>query len=319
MGKKLEGIKICNYDELVSFCEQREHVNIVLTSIYGKEIVNKLQNISNISIFQMYNWYADLIAAKEGAIETRCRGKRLEKFKDNIEALKVKLEDDESEKVLDAVYTYFLTDSVDEIINVCVNEGCYFTKEVLDYFGDKKVAVVDGGAYDGELLRGMQKANIRAKEWYCFELSKANFEKLEANVSYNNGGIEKICLENKGLWKICDKLPIQGQEVVSKVNEGSAVNENAELAELTTIDCYFSDKKIDMIKMDIEGAETNALLGGLNVIKRDRPVLAISIYHSPEDYYTIPQLLMKELENYKYYIRQHATFYGATVLYAIPC
>ncbi len=95
--------------------------------------------------------------------------------------------------------------------------------------------------------------------------------------------------------------------------------EGGEICQVETIDHYFQDIHVDMIKMDIEGAEMKALFGGINIIRRDKPLLAISIYHYVEDYYRIMQFLLKNAGGrYKYYIRQHALIYGETVLYAIP-
>lgn len=87
---------------------------------------------------------------------------------------------------------------------------------------------------------------------------------------------------------------------------------------MVSLDSYFENKKCNFIKMDIEGAEYPALCGGINLIKRDRPILAISIYHSLTDYYRIPQYIMNELQNYKYYIRHHSLVLSETVFYAIP-
>jgi FkbM family methyltransferase len=79
-----------------------------------------------------------------------------------------------------------------------------------------------------------------------------------------------------------------------------------------------SIKKVDYIKMDIEGAELNALKGATNTICRDRPKLAISLYHSLQDFVTIPTYI-KSLElGYSFYIKHHTLFENETVLYAIP-
>jgi hypothetical protein len=110
-------------------------------------------------------------------------------------------------------------------------------------------------------------------------------------------------------------LSVEGSGASSKVVDGG---EEQDVVEMTTIDEYFKDIHIDLVKMDIEGAETNALNGGLEVIKRDRPVLAISIYHSIEDYYEIMKILIRELQDYKYYVRHHSLVFCETVLYAIP-
>jgi FkbM family methyltransferase len=50
-----------------------------------------------------------------------------------------------------------------------------------------------------------------------------------------------------------------------------------------TIDDFvqrFSLPRVDFIKMDIEGAESRALTGAADIIRRFRPRLAISAYHS---------------------------------------
>ncbi|MCL2204078.1 MAG: FkbM family methyltransferase [Defluviitaleaceae bacterium] len=87
----------------------------------------------------------------------------------------------------------------------------------------------------------------------------------------------------------------------------------------TTIDEELINENVTYIKMDIEGAELEALKGARNTIIRCRPKLAISIYHKPEDIVEIPQYLMALLPEYDYYIRKysHACKFEL-VLYAIP-
>ncbi len=60
--------------------------------------------------------------------------------------------------------------------------------------------------------------------------------------------------------------------------------------ECFSIDELFADTPLTFIKMDIEGAEYDALLGALKVIQRDRPILAICVYHTQNDIWRIPTL-----------------------------
>lgn len=89
---------------------------------------------------------------------------------------------------------------------------------------------------------------------------------------------------------------------------------------ITTINKYCTDNNIkpDFIKMDIEGAELSALKGGIETIKKYRPQLAISIYHSNEDFINIPLYLNRELTNYNFAIGHYSPSLSETVLYAIP-
>jgi FkbM family methyltransferase len=64
--------------------------------------------------------------------------------------------------------------------------------------------------------------------------------------------------------------------------------------QLTTIDELTSELKlqsVDFIKMDIEGAERQALRGAQQTIARFRPRLAISLEHTPTDAEEIPALI----------------------------
>jgi hypothetical protein len=69
--------------------------------------------------------------------------------------------------------------------------------------------------------------------------------------------------------------------------------------------------------MDIEGAELSALKGGIETIKRFRPKLAISIYHSLDDFINIAAYLKALNLGYKFYLRHGTIFNEETVLLAV--
>ena len=71
------------------------------------------------------------------------------------------------------------------------------------------------------------------------------------------------------------------------------------------------------IKMDIEGAEYNALLGAEQMIRQHHPRLAICVYHSLEDYIRIPLLIRSFYHGYQFYFRHHSVTSGESVFYAI--
>ena len=78
-------------------------------------------------------------------------------------------------------------------------------------------------------------------------------------------------------------------------------------------------KKISMIKMDVEGAELKALQGAAGTIRAWHPLLAISLYHKPEDLLTIPQYIQSLSADYHFYLRgHHPELAFELVLYAVP-
>ena len=74
---------------------------------------------------------------------------------------------------------------------------------------------------------------------------------------------------------------------------------------------------VTLIKMDVEGAELEALKGASNIINLCKPRLAISIYHHERDIIDIPSYIHDLNPGYKMYIRHHSAFPWETVLYAI--
>ena len=78
-----------------------------------------------------------------------------------------------------------------------------------------------------------------------------------------------------------------------------------EVVPVDTIDHVCDSDKVTFIKMDIEGSELKALQGAADVIRRDKPKLAISIYHRPTDYFEIPFYVKELVPEYRLYIRHH--------------
>jgi len=80
--------------------------------------------------------------------------------------------------------------------------------------------------------------------------------------------------------------------------------------------------KVDFIKMDVEGSEKESLSGARETIRKDHPVLAVSVYHKIEDLYEIPRMIediVGGLEGgYAYYLRYHGANLYDVVLYAVP-
>lgn len=75
--------------------------------------------------------------------------------------------------------------------------------------------------------------------------------------------------------------------------------------------------KITMIKMDVEGAELETLKGARKTIQRDKPKLAVCMYHKPEDMTEIPLYVKELVPEYKLYIRHYSNYQWETVLYAV--
>ena len=72
------------------------------------------------------------------------------------------------------------------------------------------------------------------------------------------------------------------------------------------------------IKMDLEGAERDALVGGTETIRANKPFLAVCLYHKPGDLWDLP-LLIKSIEpSYRLAMRRYSDERWETICYAVP-
>jgi hypothetical protein len=84
------------------------------------------------------------------------------------------------------------------------------------------------------------------------------------------------------------------------------------------LDHLLEDTPSSYLKMDIEGAEYDALIGAQKAITRDRPVLAVCVYHTQNDIWRIPLLIHEMVPDYRFYLRLHEGDCWQTVAYAVP-
>ena len=98
----------------------------------------------------------------------------------------------------------------------------------------------------------------------------------------------------------------------------SAINiDGKDWMDVVALDTLFGNKEpITLIKMDIEGAEKQALLGAKALIQTFKPKLSICLYHSCEDLWEIPFLIKSIMPEYKLFLRPHNQYLYQHVCYA---
>ena len=88
---------------------------------------------------------------------------------------------------------------------------------------------------------------------------------------------------------------------------------------MTTLDDYAATRKlrrVDLIKMDIEGSERGALSGAASVVREFRPKLTISAYHLADDLWVLPERIKALSPAYKLYFGHHSPMQWESVFYA---
>lgn len=318
---------------LYSCTNESEHIkNIICTLDEGKWFKNKILSNSNYYIFGAGTWGKEIVHAWpnhwKGFLDNNSShwGTKIQDL--TVYNPKDILGKDTNANIVISSRLYYkeiygqlleLGIPGNNIINVgkvldVLAEKQYFDLSYLKL--NRNEVFADIGSFDAmSAKRFLKWVNNEFDRIYCFEPDKKNAIKCEKNLEeYITRN--KVEIIKKGAWSSEKVLRFQshGNGTSSFViTEG----EKDDVVEVTTIDKVFQHSKVTFIKMDIEGAEYEALKGCENVIKEQHPKLAICIYHKPEDILTLPKLILEYNPNYKLYIRHYSVTAAETVLYAI--
>ena len=127
-----------------------------------------------------------------------------------------------------------------------------------------------------------------------------------------------------GLWDRTDELtfPVDRSGMVHSDKPGGTLPggrvHRTPLRRLDDLVPEWGLDRLDLVKMDIEGADLRALYGMRDTLTRFRPQLAACLYHDPEHMWVIPSLLMDWLPGYRFYVRHYSYTRFECLLYAIP-
>lgn len=184
----------------------------------------------------------------------------------------------------------------------------YFDLEQVNGFQDKLGLFLDCGCYDGvDTIK--YKGKKPDGKVYAFEPDLENFYECKERLKiYEDVTLYQIGLSN------------EKREVYFNGGNGETSNIDADgenRIQLDTIDNVVQDEKVSFIKMDIEGSEKEAIEGAKRVILRDKPDMAISVYHKKEDIIEIPMTILDINPSYEFMLRHYsAGSANDTVLYA---
>lgn len=169
---------------------------------------------------------------------------------------------------------------------------------------------VDAGAYNGDTIKNfINWTNGKYRKIYAFEPNGELGRELKCNIKEKN--IENVCFIPEATWKEKTELRFVNDSASSRVNNNGEIVVNA-----TDIDSIVGEENVTYIKMDVEGSELESLMGAHKTIMRNKPRLAISVYHKPGDAVELADYILKLDLGYKLILRQYNSNFWETILYA---
>lgn len=202
-----------------------------------------------------------------------------------------RLADDISKKVFENTVMYKLTGKIDYLFE-CETPVDEVYKNILKL--DDSETYFDLGAYCGDTVEE-------------FLSNVGGYNKIIA-VEPDKKTYSKLCLATDNVKDIINInaciSDIDG-EIVFDMNgsRGSNIGKGSDTVNSVTIDLLAKENVPTYIKMDIEGAESSAIMGGAQTIATYRPKMQIAAYHRSEDLISIPDNVLKLRGDYKIYLR----------------
>lgn len=184
---------------------------------------------------------------------------------------------------------------------------------------------LDLGAYDGDTV--LEFVDLVRGSWrqiWALEPDNRNFAKLQARLN----GLPNTRALPLAIYQHSGDLSFRGlagrnsalAQPNGSADKAVAVKKQYTVSGISLDDLQrqYMDKPPTFIKMDVEGAEEQALLGGREMLAQYQPRLAVAAYHRTEDIFKLPLLLKQFNPNYRLYLRHHPYIPGwETNIYAV--
>ncbi len=182
----------------------------------------------------------------------------------------------------------------------------YFDHDLIKPLDEE--VFVDAGGYTGDTVVDFDKNYRSYKKIISYEIMPSLCEKIRENTK----GLHDIDVRNKGLAEKNGIMYVNDKE--DSIGQLQEAGETA--VEVVCLDDDIKEK-VTWIKMDIEGAEYNALQGCRRHIEEE---LTICVYHNYDDIVRIPELIQSMRDDYHYYLRSNSIvpIPSEFVLFAIP-
>jgi len=189
----------------------------------------------------------------------------------------------------------------------------YFAQDIVTLSAHE--VFVDCGGYDGDTaLDFVARTGGRFARLYVFEPDPGNYARLGEALTVVPPRIrQRIVTQAIAVGREPGRVTMHLSGAASSIAGGEGVS----------IGCKPLDRLLEgsvptFIKMDIEGAEMDALEGAMRTITGHQPILAVSAYHRPDDLWTLPLYVHSLSGRYRFHYRRYSHFaIDDLVLYAV--
>jgi len=280
--------------------------SLVISCVINGRMITAINNLRKNNISYILTYFDLVLYDKKNFLQVKFCENNIIDIEKNIEQyrwLYTILDDDVSRQTLIHIINFRYNFDIEALRMFQFQlENQYY--DVVQF--SNKETFVDCGAYDGMTTKRFIELNPDYKSIYVFEPLPEHYAKtctvLQGNpniyikqfATYHENTIQTFNSQKAS----ASGLSAEGNIKVKTVRLDDTIQE-----------------KVTYIKLDVEGAEYETLLGAKRLIETYKPKLAVCVYHNQEDFWRIPRLLLQYNSNYRIVLRHYTEGILETVMY----
>lgn len=202
--------------------------------------------------------------------------------------------------------------------DIFVGEQYAYRRGPVDVVAEPGDVVLDGGGGYGDTALYFSSLVAPDGQVVVVEMDPRNREMIEHNLQRNDALASRVRVVDATLWHETGvSLPYVAGGKMSRVDVPDAVEGGT--LETTTLDDLVQHvglQRVDLLKLDVEGAELSVLKGATRILEEHRPKLAVAVYHDPDDLIRIPLFVDGLGLGYRLFIGHNGAGGDETVLFA---
>ena len=287
-GQIFRGYKICKYADVVS-----QYQDFLLVIAFASESPVVLKHF--FALAEKHETLAPHLPLFEG--DEVVSSSWLAKYQKELMEVYTNLADEKSKEVFASTLNYKLSGKLDYLQRITTQreEDC---RQLFQF--SKNETFVDLGAYDGDTIKEfLNYTDFSYREIVALEPDSKNFKKLQHFVE--EMGLKNVHLLNKGIWNEEGTLSF----AASGGRQSALQSDGKVEVPVDSVDHIMQGRTVSYMKLDVEGAEFEALSGAAQTIGKWAPKLFVAAYHRDNDLWRLPLLLWQLNKNYNIYLRKH--------------
>lgn len=226
--------------------------------------------------------------------------------KAHFDRLRGVLADDRSRELLDQIVQYRRSGDLTHCPAPSLDDE-YTPRDLPRYAGPLKL--VDCGAFTGVAIHKFLKAEYEIETFFAFEPDEASFKTLASRDFPARRGVNLPL----GTWSTNTQLRFASDQSMAShlSDQGNMV------IQCVAIDDVLHNETVNVVKLDVEGAEIETLKGMERLVREQRPNLLVSAYHTPGHLHEIAELIDGWQLGYRFHLRVHEYNTFGVVLYCL--